>query len=79
MDGLNFGCAGAGGHAGTLSPFALVREVREWFDGAIILSGSISDGYSVAAAKMLGADFAYIGTRFIATQEANAEPEYSNA
>ena len=76
VDGLILVCAGAGGHAGTLSPFALVREVREWFDGAIILSGSISDGYSVAAAKMLGADFAYIGTRFIATQEANAEPEY---
>ena len=76
VDGLILVCAGAGGHAGTLSPFALVREVREWFDGAIILSGSISDGFSVAAAKMLGADFAYIGTRFIATQEANAEPEY---
>jgi nitronate monooxygenase len=76
VDGLILVCAGAGGHAGTLSPFALVREVREWFDGAIILSGSISDGSSVAAAKMLGADFAYIGTRFIATQEANAEPEY---
>ena len=76
VDGLILVCAGAGGHAGTLSPFALVREVREWFDGAIILSGSISDGSSVAAAKILGADFAYIGTRFIATQEANAEPEY---
>ena len=76
VDGLILVCAGAGGHAGTLSPFALVREVRDWFDGAIILSGSISDGSSVAAAKMLGADFAYIGTRFIATQEANAEPEY---
>ena len=76
VDGLILVCAGAGGHAGTLSPFALVREVREWYDGAIILSGSISDGSSVAAAKMLGADFAYIGTRFIASQEANAEPEY---
>ena len=76
VDGLILVCAGAGGHAGTLSPFALVREVREWYDGAIILSGSISDGFSVAAAKMLGADFAYIGTRFIASQEANAEPEY---
>ncbi|MEK9650033.1 MAG: nitronate monooxygenase family protein [Gammaproteobacteria bacterium] len=76
VDGLILVCAGAGGHAGTLSPFALVREVREWYDGAIILSGSISDGYSIAAARMLGADFAYIGTRFIATQEANAEPEY---
>jgi len=76
VDGLILVCAGAGGHAGTLSPFALVREVREWFDGAIILSGAISDGSSVAAAKMLGADFAYIGTRFIATQEANAESEY---
>ena len=76
VDGLILVCAGAGGHAGTLSPFALVREVREWFDGAIILSGSISDGYSVAAAKMLGADFAYMGTRFIATKEANADQGY---
>ncbi len=76
VDGLILVCAGAGGHAGTLSPFALLREVKEWFDGTVILSGSIGDGHSVASAIALGADFAYIGTRFIATHEANAEPEY---
>lgn len=76
VDGLILVCAGAGGHAGTLSPFALLREVKEWFDGTIILSGSIGDGHAVASAVALGADFAYMGTRFIATQEANAEPEY---
>ena len=76
VDGLILVCAGAGGHAGALSPFALLREVKSWFDGTIILSGSIGDGYSVASALALGADFAYLGTRFIATQEANAEPEY---
>ena len=76
VDGLILVCAGAGGHAGVLSPFALVREVKEWFDGTIILSGSIGDGYSVASSIALGADFAYLGTRFIATQEANADPEY---
>ncbi len=76
VDGLILVCAGAGGHAGTLSPFALLREVKEWFDGTIILSGSIGDGHSVASAIALGADFAYMGTRFIATHEANAEPEY---
>ena len=54
-----------------LSPFALVREVKEWFDGTIILSGSIGDGHSVASAIALGADYAYLGTRFIATEEAN--------
>ena len=69
-------CAGAGGHAGALSPFALLREVKEWFDGTVILSGSIGDGYSVASALALGADFAYMGTRFIATQEANADQGY---
>ena len=73
VDGLILVCAGAGGHAGALSPFALLRS---WFDGTIILSGSIGDGYSVASALALGADFAYLGTRFIATHEANAEPEY---
>ena len=76
VDGLILVCAGAGGHAGVLSPFALVREVKEWFDGTIILSVSIGDGYSVASSIALGADFAYLGTRFIATKEANADPEY---
>ncbi|MDG2091662.1 MAG: nitronate monooxygenase family protein [SAR86 cluster bacterium] len=76
VDGLILVCAGAGGHAGALSPFALLREVKQWFDGTIILSGSIGDGYSVAASLALGADFAYMGTRFIATKEANADPEY---
>ena len=76
VDGLILVCAGAGGHAGALSPFALLREVKSWFDGTIILSGSIGDGYSVASALALGADFAYLGTRFIATHEANAESEY---
>ena len=76
VDGLILVCAGAGGHAGALSPFALLREVKQWFDGTLILSGSIGDGHSVASAIALGADFAYLGTRFIATEEANAEPEY---
>ena len=76
VDGLILVCAGAGGHAGALSPFALLREVKEWFDGTVILSGSIGDGYSVAASLALGADFAYMGTRFIATKEANADHEY---
>ena len=67
VDGLILVCAGAGGHAGTLSPFALLREVRQWFDGTILLSGAISDGCGIAAALALGADLAYIGTRFIAT------------
>ena len=76
VDGLILVCAGAGGHAGALSPFALLREVKEWFDGTIILSGSIGDGHAVASAIALGADFAYLGTRFIATKEANADSEY---
>ena len=76
VDGLILVCAGAGGHAGALSPFALLREVKEWFDGTVILSGSIGDGYSVASSLALGADFAYMGTRFIATEEANADQEY---
>ena len=75
-DGLILVCAGAGGHAGTLSPFALVSEVREFFDGPIALSGSISQGSSVLSAQAMGADFAYVGTRFIATQEANASEGY---
>tara|TARA_Y100001936_G_scaffold80277_1_gene78825 strand:- start:2899 stop:3873 length:975 start_codon:yes stop_codon:yes gene_type:complete len=76
VDGLILVCAGAGGHAGTLSPFALVREVREFFDGTIILSGSISSGSAIASSLALGADLAYLGTRFIATQEANADQGY---
>ena len=77
-DGLILVCAGAGGHAGTLSPFALVREVREFFDGPVALSGSISHGASVLSAQAMGADFAYVGTRFIATQEANASDGYKD-
>jgi len=78
VDGLILVCAGAGGHAGTLSPFALVREVREFFDGTIILSGSISSGSAIASSLALGADLAYLGTRFIATEEANAEQDYKD-
>ena len=78
VDGLILVCAGAGGHAGTYSPFALVREVKEWFDGTILLSGSISDGHSIASSLALGADLAYIGTRFIATKEANADQRYKD-
>jgi len=78
VDGLILVCAGAGGHAGTLSPFALVREVREFFDGTIILSGSISSGSAVASSLALGADLAYLGTRFIATEEANADQGYKD-
>jgi len=76
VDGLVLVCAGAGGHAGMLSPFALVREVRRFFDGPIALSGAITDGAGVLAAEAIGADFAYIGTRFIATREANAVDTY---
>ncbi len=75
-DGIITVCAGAGGHAGTLSPFALVKEVREFFDGTIILSGSMSRGNDILAAQAIGADLAYLGTRFIATREANAPPAY---
>ena len=76
VDGIIAVCAGAGGHAGTLSPFALVKEIREFYDGTVILSGCISNGGDVLAARALGADLAYIGTRFIATDEANAVPDY---
>jgi len=76
VDGLILVAAGAGGHAGTLSPFALVREMKQWFKGTIILSGSIADGYSVAGALAMGADLAYMGTRFIASEEANASAAY---
>jgi nitronate monooxygenase len=68
--------AGAGGHAGTLSPFALVQEIRQWFDGPLALSGSIATGRAIAAARMMGADLAYMGSPFIATTEANAQPAY---
>lgn len=76
VDGIITVCAGAGGHAGTTSPFALVKEVREIFDGTIILSGSMSRGNDALAALAMGADLAYFGTRFIATQEANAPSSY---
>src|SRR5690606_4519484 len=75
-DGLVAVAAGAGGHAGTISPFALISEIREWFDGPLLLSGSISNGNAILAAQAAGADLAYIGSTFIATDEANAEPEY---
>lgn len=75
-DGLIAVCSGAGGHAGRLSPFALIPEIRQFHDGPLLLSGSIATGGSVAAAQAMGADLAYIGTRFIAAEEANAEPDY---
>jgi nitronate monooxygenase len=75
-DGLIAVAAGAGGHAGTLSPFALVQEIRQWFDGPLALSGSIATGRSIAAARMMGADLAYMGSPFIATSEANADTAY---
>lgn len=78
VDGIITVCSGAGGHAGTMSPFALVKEVREIFDGTIILSGAMSRGNDVLAALAIGADLAYVGTRFIATQEANATHKYKN-
>jgi len=76
VDGVIAVTAGAGGHAGPLSPFALVKEIRQEFDGAIILSGAMTSGADVLAAQAMGADLAYIGTRFIATDEANAVPDY---
>jgi len=76
VDGIIAVCAGAGGHAGVLSPFALVKEIRAIFDGTIILSGAMSTGADVLAARALGADLAYLGTRFIATDEANASSTY---
>lgn len=78
-DGLICVAAGAGGHAGVLSPMALIQEVREWFDGPVLLSGSIATGDSVLAAQAMGADLAYIGSAFIATAEANADPAYKQA
>ncbi len=78
-DGLILVAAGAGGHAGTTSPFALVEETRQWFDGPLVLAGSIATGEGVLAARAMGADFAYIGSAFIATQEANASAAYKQA
>lgn len=75
-DGLIPVAAGAGGHAGTTSPFALMQEIREWFDGPVALSGSIAHGQSILSAQAMGADFAYIGSAFIATKEANAVEGY---
>lgn len=78
-DGLIAVAAGAGGHAGALSPFALIQEIREWFDGPLLLSGSIANGNAVLAAQAMGADLAYIGSAFIATKEANADLAYKQA
>jgi nitronate monooxygenase len=78
-DGLIAVAAGAGGHAGKLSPFAIVQEIRQWFDGPLALSGSIATGGAVLAAQAMGADFAYIGSPFIATTEANAASEYKDS
>ena len=77
-DGLIAVAAGAGGHAGTQSPFALIQEIREWFDGPLLLSGSIASGRSILGALAMGADLAYIGSAFIATQEANAVSGYKD-
>jgi nitronate monooxygenase len=78
-DGLIAVAAGAGGHAGVKSPFALIQEIRRWFDGPVALSGSIATGDAVLAAQAMGADFAYIGTAFIATEEARASDAYKQA
>jgi nitronate monooxygenase len=79
VDGLILVAAGAGGHAGALSPFALVGEVRKFFDGPIALSGSIATGDAILAAQAMGADFAYIGSRWLATRESNVTDAYRNA
>ena len=78
-DGLIAVAAGAGGHAGVKSPFALIQEIRQWFDGPIALSGAISTGDAVLAAQAMGADFAYIGAAFIATEESRASDAYKQA
>ncbi|MEN1728176.1 MAG: nitronate monooxygenase family protein [Pseudomonadota bacterium] len=78
-DGLIAVAAGAGGHAGTISPFALVQDIRRWFDGPIALAGAIATGHAVLAAEAMGADFAYLGSPFIATDEANASDAYKQA
>jgi nitronate monooxygenase len=76
VDGLALVASGSGGHTGSVSPFAFVREVRRWWDGAIVLGGAIGDAAGIRAAEVLGADLAYMGTRFIATPESLAEPEH---
>src|SRR4051812_33345661 len=76
VDGLILVCAGSGGHAGILSPFALLKEVRRFFTGTIVLAGAITDGRAVLAAQAMGADLIYMGTRFVATQESLAHPDY---
>jgi nitronate monooxygenase len=78
-DGLIAVCTGAGGHAGTLSPFALIQEIRQFFDGPLALAGSIANGGAIAAAQAMGADFGYIGSAFIATSEANAQAAYKQS
>ena len=78
-DGLIAVAAGAGGHAGTKSPFALIQEIRQWFDGPLALSGAIASGGAILAAQAMGADFAYIGSAFIATEEARAADAYKQA
>jgi len=78
-DGLIAVAAGAGGHAGVKSPFALIQEIRQWFDGPVALSGSIASGDAILAAQAMGADFAYIGSAFIATHEARAAEDYKKA
>jgi nitronate monooxygenase len=75
-DGLIAVAAGAGGHTGAQSPFALIQEIREWFDGPLLLSGAIANGNAILAAQAAGADLAYVGSAFIATEEANAQPGY---
>lgn len=77
-DGIIAVATGAGGHAGTLSPIALIQEIREWFDGLLLLGGSIASGDAILAAQAMGADMAYIGSAFIATKEANADEAYKN-
>src|SRR6185437_7232320 len=76
VDGLIAVCAGAGGHAGRFSPFSLVGQIRKFFDKTVLLAGSISRGADILAAQAMGADLAYLGTRFIATKESAAQPEY---
>jgi len=76
VDGLALVASGSGGHTGAISPFAFVREVRRWWDGPIVLGGAIGDAVGIRAAEVLGADLAYMGTRFIATPESLAEPEH---
>lgn len=78
VDGLILVCGGAGGHAGVMNPFALLPQVREFYRGTVVLAGAISDGRAIRAAEVLGADMVYIGTRFIATAEANASAQYKD-